>query len=126
MAAVSESRQVESPTSFGTYRGGPISPCIRENSWGDAQEDTPEGSLGQESQSDRRVMSPPKHVAKLPYWSESWYCWYHCDLAHHVYSSYVCSLVSCLPPLVTPRFGSEAEPDVLFFLSPPRGYTCHP
>ena len=66
-------------------------------------------------------LSPPKHAAKLPYWSEPWYCWYHHDLAHHIYSSYICSLVSCLPPLVQPHFGSEAELDVLYFLSLP----CH-
>ena len=76
------------------------------------------GSLGQESQSDGRVMLPPKHAAKLPYWSESWYCRYRCDLAHHMYSSYVSSLVSCLPLLIMPHFGSEAESDVLFFFPP--------
>src|SRR6266851_2026504 len=52
-------------------------------------------------------LSPPRHMAKLPSWSESWYCWYHCELAHHIYISYVDSLMSCLPLLCTPRFGSE-------------------
>ncbi len=79
------------------------------------------GSLSQESQSDGRVMSPPKHMAKLPYWSESWYHRFCRDLACHLYSTYVSSLVSHLPLLVQPCFGSEAEPDVLFFLSLPRG-----
>jgi len=84
------------------------------------------GSLGQESQSDGRVMLPPKHAAKLPYWSESWYCRYRRDLARHVYSLYVCSLISRLPPLIWPHFGSEAKPDVLYFLSLPRGHTRCP
>jgi len=84
------------------------------------------GSLGQESQSDERVMSPPKHMVKLPYWSNPWYRWYHHDLARHMYISYVSSLISHLPLLATPRFGSEAEPDVLFFLLLPRGSVCRP
>src|SRR6266851_2723587 len=66
-------------------------------------------------------MSPPKHAVKLPYWSSPWYCQYRCDLAHHMYVSYVSSLISHLPLLATPRLGSEAEPDVLYFLLLPRG-----
>ncbi len=71
-------------------------------------------------------MSPPKHVVKLPYWSESWYRQYRRDLACHVYSSYISSLISRLSLLVSPRFGLEAEPDVLFFLSLPCGPVCRP
>ena len=66
-------------------------------------------------------LSLPKHAVKLPYWSSPWYRRYHHGLAHHMYVSYVSSLVSRLPPLTTPRFGSEVEPDVLYFLSLPRG-----
>ena len=84
------------------------------------------GLLGWESQSDGRVMSPPKHMAKLPYWSESWYRQYRRNLARHMYSSYVSSLISRLPPLVQPCFGSEAEPDILFFLSLPCKHTRRP
>ncbi len=84
------------------------------------------GLLGWESQSDGRVMSPPKHMAKLPYWSESWYRQFRRDLARHVYSLYVSSLISRLPPLISPCFGSEAEPDVPFFLSLPHGPTRCP
>ncbi len=65
-------------------------------------------------------MSPPKHAAKLPYWSEPWYRRYHRNLTRHIYLLYISSLVSHLLPLIQPRFGSEAEPDVLFFLSLPR------
>jgi len=83
-------------------------------------------SLGRESQSDERVMSLPKHTAKLPYWSEPWYRRFRHDLAHHIYVSYVSSLISHLPPLTMPRFGSEAEPDVLLFLSLPRGSPHRP
>jgi len=72
------------------------------------------------------LVSPPKHVAKLPYWSEPWYHLYRRDLACHIYVSYVSSLISHLPPLTTPHFGSEAEPDVLFFLLLPRGSARHP
>ncbi len=60
-------------------------------------------------------MSLPKHVVKLPYWSSEWYHRYHREVAHHVYISYIDSLISHLPPLIMPYFGSEAEPDVLFF-----------
>ncbi len=56
-------------------------------------------------------MSPPQHTAKLPSWSELWYRWYRRELARHMYVSYVDSLMSHLPPLYTPRFGSE-EPYV--------------
>jgi len=55
-----------------------------------------------------RKLSPPKHIAKLPPWSALWYCWYHYDLAHHMYVSYIDSLMSHLPLLCMPRFGSEA------------------
>ena len=71
-------------------------------------------------------VSPPKHTAKLPYWSEPWYRRYRRDLAHHIYASYVASYISRLPPLAMPRFGSEAEPDVLYFLSLPCGAVCRP
>ncbi len=65
------------------------------------------GSLGRESQSDGRVMSPPKHAAKLPYWSESWYRRYRHDLAlgqrpsPMYYTSYRC-LVGTLAALEGP------------------------
>src|SRR5216683_5381122 len=67
------------------------------------------------------LLSPPKHAVKLPYWSSPWYCQYSRDLAHHMYVSYVSSLIAHLPPLISPCFRSEAEPDVLYFLSLPYG-----
>ena len=100
-------RQVESPINCATYRGSPTSPCNKGNSWGDAQEDDP-AALGQESQSDEKVMSPPQHVAKLPSWSARLYRWHCRDLACHMYVSYINSLMSHLPPLSMPHFGSEA------------------
>ncbi len=69
---------------------------------------------------------PPKQAVKLPYWSEPWYRWYRRDLVRHIYSSYVCSLISHLPPLVQPHFESEAKPDVLYFLSLPHLAVRHP
>ncbi len=126
MAVISASRRVESPINYGTYRGGPTFPIDGGSSWGGVQEDDPGWSLGWESQPDERVMSLPKHAAKLPYWSKPWYRWYRRDLTHHIYSSYVCSLVSCLLPLVQPHFGSEAELDVLYFLSLPCHVAHHP
>ncbi len=71
-------------------------------------------------------MSPPKHTVKLPYWSSPWYHQYHRDLACHMYVSYINSLIACLPPLVLPRFGSEAEPNVLYLLSLPCGPVHYP
>ncbi len=100
-------RRVESPTCCITYRGGPTSPYDMANNWGDAQEDNC-AALGWESQSNERVMSLPKHAAKLPSWLAFWYCQYHHDLAHHMYISYIDSLMSCLHLLRMPRFGSEA------------------
>ena len=126
MVAGIESRRVESHICSATYRGGPTSPCARESSWEDTWEANPEGLLGQESQSDKRVMSPPKHMVKLPYWSSPWYHQYCRDLAHHIYVSYVSSLIAHLPSPSTPHFGSEAKLDVLYFLSLPCGCICHP
>ncbi len=97
------SRQVESPTCSVTYKGGPTSPYTMVSSWGDVQEGTPM-ALGWESQSDKRVMSLPKHVDKLPAWSADWYCQYRCELARHMYDS----LMSHLPLVIMPRFVSGA------------------
>jgi len=69
-------------------------------------------ALGQGSQSDKRVMSLPKHVVKLPYWSSEWYCQYHQEVAHYMYISIINSLTFCLSPLHMPHFGSEEEPSV--------------
>ncbi len=62
-------------------------------------------------------MSPPRHTAKLPSWSYSWYRWYCRVLVHHMYVSRIDSLMSCLPPLHTPRFGSE-EPVPMYVPHP--------
>ncbi len=78
------SRQVESPTRSETYRGGPTFPYAMGSSWGGTLEAALEGSLGRESQSDERVMSLPKHMVKLPYWSSEWYRWFHREVARHV------------------------------------------
>jgi len=92
------------------------------SSWGGTLEAALEGSLGRESQSDERVMSLPKHAVKLPYWSSLWYRQFCRDLAYHIYALYIHSPMTRLPPLIQPHFGSEAEPNVLFFLSLP----CNP
>jgi len=96
-----------------------------ESSWADKWVDAP-GLLGQGFQSDERVMSPPKHMVKLPYWSSEWYCRYRREVAHFMYVSYIGSLVSCLPLLIMPCFGSEAELDVLFFPYQPRPHVRCP
>ena len=86
------------------------------------QEDALEGLLGQESQSDERVMSPPKHVVKLPYWSSEWYRQYRQEVAHYMYILYLVSLMSHLSLHAVPYFGSEAAPDILFFTN----QSCNP
>jgi len=73
-----------------------------------------------------QVLSPPKHMVKLPYWSNEWYCWYHREVARHMYVSYVSFLISHLPLLIMPHFGSEVEPEVLFFPYQPHPHVCHP
>ncbi len=106
--AGSASRQVESHTSCRTCKVDPTSPNAVVSSWANTQEDA-HTALGQGSQSDERVMSPPKHAVKLPYWSSEWYCWYHQEVAHYIYISIIDSLISHLPLLCMPQFGSEEE-----------------
>ena len=74
----------------------------------------------------RLIDKLPKHVVKLPYWSVEWYHHYCQEVACHMYVSYIDSLISCLPPLIMPHFGSEAEPDVLFFPYQPHSHVRRP
>src|SRR6266851_3200935 len=96
-------------TSYRTYEDSQTS-LSTEWSNSDVAQGGAHRALGWESQSDERVMSPPKHADKLPPWSVLWYHQYHRELAHHMYISYIDSLMSHLPSLCTPHFGSEEPP----------------
>ena len=63
--AITASRLATSPTSYKTCVGNQTSPSAVQNNWGIMQR-AAHGLLGRESQSDERVMSPPKHTDKLP------------------------------------------------------------
>jgi len=71
------------------------------------------GMGGRRKRQPSGCLSPPKHVDKLPPWSSDWYRQYCQEVAHHLYVSVIDSLMSHLPLLHTPCFGSE-EPCTLY------------